>query len=329
MKTLNICASIAFIVSLIPSLTLVPARADEEPQPGKNVATAANIPESDAQPGADSPSRLLVTPTRTIGTHEWHTDYSAAYRQAREERKMLLLFFRDEAQPRIADIFERDVLAGDELREPLEKVVRVVLPLDAVHPFSDPEKPATKILDHSSFQYMYRQQGIAMIDLTDPDSELNGHVVSAHAFSPGRHYTARAMKIVLGLPRGTVTQRALIYAVRLYPYPPVSTTDGKCHSFLCQQARQSSQLMANYGSVGHHDWGTRQGEIAAATGRSAMEVAAMSANPRLINAALEVVDQWAGSPAHWGIMSTPAAIFGYDLVHDAAGNWWGTGVFAN
>jgi hypothetical protein len=327
MKTLKICAPLALAISLVPSLTLAPARADEQPEQGKKVA--ATIPEADLPPDAELQARLLAAPMRKIGAHDWHTDYSAAYRQAREERKMLLLFFRDEAQPRIADIFERDILAGDELRDPLEKVVRVVLPLDALHPFSDPEKPATKILDHSSFQYMYRQQGIAMIDLTDPDSELNGHVVSAHAFSPGRHYTARAMKIVLGLPRGTVTQRALIYAVRLYPYPPVSTTEGKCHSFLCQQARQSSQLMANYGSVGHHDWGTRQGEIAAATGRSAMEVAAMSANARLINAALEVVDQWAGSPAHWGIMSAPAAIFGYDLVHDAAGNWWGTGVFAN
>ena len=32
--------------------------------------------------------------------------------------------------------------------------------------------------------------------------------------------------------------------------------------------------MATYGSVGHHDWGTRYGEIATQTGRSAMEVAA-------------------------------------------------------
>jgi hypothetical protein len=49
----------------------------------------------------------------------------------------------------------------------------------------------------------------------------------------------------------------------------------------------------------------------------------------LIDAAIQVVDQWYGSPAHWGIMSAPAAIFGYDLVRDSAGNWWGTGLFAN
>ncbi len=326
MTSLKYRAPFALILSLVPSLVLAPARAADEPEA---IAAAADIPEAGAVPDAESLPRLVTPPPRQIGALDWHADYSAAYRQARDERKMLLLFFRDQANPRLADFYEHDVLAADELREALEKVVRVVLPLDALHPFSDPEQPPAKILDHSSFKYMYGQQGIAMIDLTDPDSELHGHVVSAHPFSPGRHYTARGTKIVLGLPRGTVTQRALIYAVRLHPYAPISTTDGKCHGYMCRQARQSSQLMANYGSVGHHDWGTRYGEIAATTGKSAMEVAAMSANPRLINAALEVVDQWYGSPAHWQIMSTPASIFGYDLVHDAAGHWWGTGVFAN
>jgi hypothetical protein len=327
MTLLKNCALFALTLSLISSFTH--AVADEQPEPAVTAGTAATIPETGSLPEQESPSQFAAAPARRIGSLDWHTDYTAAYRQGRDERKMLLLFFRDEASPRIADIYEQDVLAADELREALEKVVRVVLPLDAINPLCDPEAPPTKILNHSSFKYMYGQQGIAMIDLTDPESELNGHVVSAHAFSPGRHYTARAMKIVLDLPRGSVTQRALIYAVRLHPYPPISTTDGKCHGYMCQQAQQSSKLMAAYGSVGHHDWGTRYGEIAAATGRSAMEVAAMSANPRLINAALEVVDQWYGSPAHWQIMSTPAAIFGYDLVHDAAGNWWGTGVFAN
>jgi hypothetical protein len=270
----------------------------------------------------------LTTGERNIGGLEWQTDYSSAYRQAREEQKMLLIFFRDEASPRIADIYERDVLSADELKAHLANVVRVVLPTDAIRPFRIPEKPDLKVLEHSSFKYMYGRQGIAMIDLTDPDSELHGLVVSAHPFTPGKHYTVRATKIVLGLPRGTVTQRALIYAVRLHPAAPVSTTEGQCHGYLCKLARHSSHLMMTYGSVGHHDWGTRYNDIAVATGKSAMEVAAMSGNRSLIDAALELVDQWYGSPAHWQIMSSPASIFGYDLVHDSAGNWWGTGLFA-
>ena len=207
MKLLNNRALRALTLSLVSSLAFAAARADDEREPSKTVSTVASIPEAATLPDSESPARLATSPSRKIGTLDWHTDYSAAYRQARDERKMLLLFFRDDANPRIADFYEHDVLAADELREALEKVVRVVLPVDALHPFSDPEKPATKILGHSSFAYMYGQQGIAMIDLTDPDSELHGHVVSTHAFTSGRHYTARSTKIVLELPRGTVNSR--------------------------------------------------------------------------------------------------------------------------
>ena len=321
----------ALAFSLIFALPM--ARANEDaPDDSEELVMAApdaDFTETGAIPDREMLSRWLSRDRRKIGELEWHTNYAEAYRQAREERKMLLIFFRNEARPRVADFYERDILTNAELREPLAKVVRVVLPLDAVRPFQVPEIPDLKMLDHSSFKYMYGRQGIAMIDLTDPDSELHGHVVSAHPFTQGLHYTVRGTKLVLNLPKGSVTQRALIYAVRLHPAAPVSTTDGTCHSYLCKQARNSSSLMMAYGSVGHHDWGTRYSNIAATTGKSAMEVAAMAGNTSLIEAATQLVDQWYGSPAHWQIMSAPASIFGYDLVHDSAGNWWGTGLFAN
>ena len=52
-----------------------------------------------------------------IGALDWHTDYSAAYRQAQDERRMLFVVFRDEANSRIADIYERDVLSNREMRK--------------------------------------------------------------------------------------------------------------------------------------------------------------------------------------------------------------------
>lgn len=294
-------------------------------------AEASDVELTKFEASPDSAAVPLEIPAemRTIGKLDWHVDYAAAYREAQTERKMLFIFFRDEAHPRIADFYEHDVLANHELVEPLKAVVRVVVPLTAVRPSRDPEIPDRTLLSHDSFKYLYGRQGIAMIDLSHPDSDLHGQVVSAHPFTAGLFYTVRGTKIVLRLPRGSVTQRALIYAIRLHPAAPVSTTDGKCHNYLCKAARDSSQLMANYGSVGHHDWGTRQGDIAAQTGRMAMEVAAMSGNQSLIGAAIELVDQWYGSPSHWGILSTPAVFFGYDLVRDASGNWWGTGIVAN
>ena len=326
MKLLKKCAPFAAIVSLAlaahGSSAETEARSVSAATPAGELTDAGNVPEG-------SQLGLPIPGDRTIGELTWHTDYASAYRRAREAKKMLFIFFRDEEHPRIADIYENDVLAREELREPLSDFVRVVIPLDARRPFRAPELLDLPLLTHHSFRYMYGRQGIAVVDLTDPDSDLWGQVVSAHPFTPGLHYTARGTKIVLGLPRGTVTQRALIYAVRLHPAAPISTTDGKCNSYLCRMARQSSQLMALYGSVGHHDWGTRHNEIAASTGKMAMEVAAMSGNRSLIGAAIELVDQWYGSPAHWQIMSMPADIFGYDLFHDTNGNWWGTGLFAN
>jgi hypothetical protein len=317
-------------IALLLALTPFDVRADDERPDPPDLAIAipnVHVPETllrDAEEAAKAPMR-------SIGELEWHTSYTAAFKQAREEKKQLFLLFRDEQSSensRIVDIYENEVLASPDLVEPLSEVVRVVLPLDAKRPFRIPELLDLTLMSHASFKYMYDRQGIAVIDLTDPESELHGHVVSAHPFTPGKHYTVRSTKIVLGLPTGTVTQRALIYAVRLHPAAPISTTDGKCHGYLCTQARNSSKLMATYESVGHHDWWVRYGEIATNTGKSAQEVAAMGGNVHLIDAAVFVVDQWYGSPAHWGIMSAPASIFGYDLVRAPSGNWYGTGIFA-
>lgn len=325
MMSLKYCALSATVVFAFCAL----ARAESELPESAESDPQTELADVGAAPDGSSLLDSFPANRRLIGELDWHTDYTSAYRQAQTEGKMLLVLFRDEEHSRIADIYEKDVLASPELRESLSGVVRVAIPLTAPRPFRIPELPGLPLISHSSFKFMYGRQGIAVLDLVSRDSEHYGQVVSAHPFSAGRHYTTRSTKIVLGLPQGTVTQRALIYAVRLHPAAPISTTDGKCHGYLCKKARESSHLMAMYGSVGHHDWGTRSGDIAFNTGRSAQEVAAMSGNQSLIEAAQEVVNQWYGSPTHWGIMSAPAAIFGYDLVRDSAGNWWGTGLFAN
>lgn len=313
------CGLVLGIAAVPPSLF-----ADE----GNAAASLDPKSQSESAPG-DSIPAAEIDIERTIGNLSWHTSYSAAYREARDQRKMLFLLFRDNAKPRVADAYETSVLAHKDLEKTLSGVVRVVLPLDARRPIRVPERLDLTLLGDSAFKYMYGRQGIAMIDLTDPESPHFGQVVSAHPFTPGLHYTARGTRIVLNLPKGTVTQRALVYAVLMHPAPPIGTTDGKCHGYLCEMARHHSGLMASYGSVGHHDWGTRQSQIAAKTGRSAQEVAAMSGNPNLIDAATEVVNQWYGSPAHWSIMSTPSAIYGYDFVRAPNGGWYGTGIFAN
>src|SRR6516165_9586579 len=108
----------SFLLALPLPLTRAEEKADAVPL---NPTPLVEFPEAEAIPDAAALSRILSPEVRKIGGLDWHIDYSEAYRQARDEKKMLLLFFRDEASPRIADIYERDVLASDELKDPLSK----------------------------------------------------------------------------------------------------------------------------------------------------------------------------------------------------------------
>lgn len=272
-----------------------------------------------------APVAKVAAPMRKIGQLDWHTDYVAAYDAARTARKMLFIVFRDERQKEQANAFERNVLASPSIANWLNTAVRVTLPLNVAQPAVAGKKPV-RLIDHTSFQYMYGQPGVAVIDLTDKKSPHYGNVVSAHPVNEGE-LSVDGVRVVLGLPKATVTQRALTFAV-LMNAAPISTTGGQCHGALCEAARRGSELMAQYGSVGHHEWGERSNQVSAQTGRGASEVAAMGFGS-LQAVAAQCVSAWQGSSAHWSIMSTPATLYGYDLVQAGNGSWYGTGVFAN
>jgi hypothetical protein len=209
MKLLLKCALIASTLFLVLADRPLPA----DPALPDLPALTPDAEVSEVEPVPDSPALPEPAPFegRTIGNLFWHTNYSAAYREAREARNTLFVFFRDDLHPRIADLYEHDILAHADAHDTLSKVVRVVVPLDTLCPTCNEDETALRMLAHQSFKYMYGRQGIAVIDLTNPESELFGQVISAHPFTPGRYYTVHGTKTVLGLPLGTVTQRALIY----------------------------------------------------------------------------------------------------------------------
>lgn len=339
---LSVCLAVPFGLfaedSLTPAAASKPAdskaagsdAASKDAAPAE-AATSKNTPQNDLPNETSGETKPVAEPVRqrTLGGLHWHIDYAPAYQQARQERKWLFLFFRDDRDPRTADGYERNVLSLPENQPWLKNVVRAVLPIHVQRPADAKQPKSGKLLDHGAFSYMYGRMGIVMIDLLDAKSPHYGQVVSAHPFTNGQHYTVKSTQVVLGLPRGSVTQRALVYAVRMHPQQPASAF-GTAHPFLMEQARRSSQLMAQSESVGHHDWGTRSSEISAVTGRSPSEVAASGfGGGSLIDAAFECVNSWQGSPTHWGMMTAPSAIFGYDMVRSASGTWYGTGIFAN
>ena len=296
---------------------------------------------------------------RRIGELDWHTDYPAAYRAAEQAGQQLLILFLEPAAMENSP-FLVGVLARPELKADLTKVTRVILSTHAVLPSTQlaekspsPDRPQTegtiptqpaaggvqqaagqaavrpqRLLNHVSFAFLYGQSGLAVLDLADKKAPTFGRVISAHPFSGRVAYGWSQVQTILHLPRGTVTQRAMIFALREQPERPQSVY-GQFHPYLGEQALASSQLMAQYGSVGHHDWGTRSANIMAVTGSSPFEVAAVSFGaPQLIDAAFEIVQNWKGSGAHWGGIASPSRVYGYDMA-PAGGVWYGTGLFAN
>lgn len=267
--------------------------------------------------------------TRQIGELAWHTDYSAAYRQARTEHKQLLMFFRDEMDLLTAGKLEQEVLSKTELKEPLNHFVRLVLPTTTLAPLpkdAKPEEKPVRLLEYTAFSHMHNHAGLAILDLVDEKDHLFGKVVSAHPFSSNTLGSTGSVRVMLELPRGTITQRTLTYVLRTHPEQPVSAW-GKGDFILYEQCRIAAQLMANYNSVGHHDWGNRSAFVGSQFGSSPMEVASIGGGSTLFEAAQSAVNVWRGSGVHWGMMITPNRFFGYDMVQAPNGTWYANGIF--
>ncbi len=137
-----------------------------------------------------------------IGELSWHTDYTTAYRQAAAEHKLLFLYFRDPAQPRVVSAFENKVLSDQELHDSLKQYVRVVLPVDVSLATMSEDEPVQPLLDHVAFKHMEHRQGIAVMDLMDDETGQYGRLISAHPFTPGKYYSRRALQVVMDCPAG-------------------------------------------------------------------------------------------------------------------------------
>ncbi len=241
----------------------------------------------------------------------WHDDYFTAYRDAERQQKQLFIFFRDERDSAAADSYELTVLTDDSLQESLRKMVLAVIPVDVSIPESD-----ERLLDYDAFQHQQHRQGIAVVDLVESGSDLHGKVVSAHPFTRGRHLTAASTKIVLDLPRGTITQRSLIYAARINPYRPAGA-QGEAAPELLDFAQRHCGTMCSWNSMHHSSYGGM--EIVANNGAGAT----------IVDTAKSFIRMWQGSPAHWGILSGGHAKFGLDMKRSPSGHWYATGVFGN
>ncbi|HWC91011.1 MAG TPA: hypothetical protein VG433_15185, partial [Pirellulales bacterium] len=132
-----------------------------------------------------------------------------------------------------------------------------------------------------------------------------------------------------GLPPGTLTQRTLVFAVRIHPERPASTV-GQLLPVLAEEAKTHSNYQAAIQVQGHHHWDARFQRLSTVlpAGLQGREVCAESwPNERLVDAAVDCVDCWRQSSGHWSAVSARHPVFGYDMRRGANGIWYATGVF--
>jgi hypothetical protein len=260
---------------------------------------------------------------------EWHTDYAAAHAKAKREEKMLLVNFVPASDGAEQRQLEAAIEKDRALQRGLRSMVLVRLPRDYESSAIDDKG---RLVDHSAFRHLRGGAGIAIIDLKNPGTPHYGNVVTALPFARGKYYRWRTshLTVALGLPPGTITQRTMIWAVRIHPESPASTT-GACHGALTEAARKHSEYQARIQVQGHQRWESRYHQVrSGADANEASEVVAESwPNQDLIDSCIDCVASWRHSPGHWRAVRGRHRLFGYDIRRGRNGIWYGTGIFAN
>jgi hypothetical protein len=257
---------------------------------------------------------------------QWQDDYTEATRQAVSARKMLCIYFHDPKQGSIHAAFQQRSLADAVLEPFVERYVWVKAPTHATITL---DGTPTRILSHAAFREMHQQPGIAIVDYHTADRGIYGRVVSAFAFPRGTYYGPRALTVILDLPSGTLTQRTMVYAVRMHPESPASAR-GTMSRTLASEAQSHSSHQASIGVQGHHNWDSRFHRINGKLGGlTSQEVVAESwPNENLVEACVDCVHSWRQSPGHWSAVRGRHRMFGYDIKRGSNGIWYATGLFA-
>ena len=239
---------------------------------------------------------LVFLTCTALGPAEVHTDYYEAYRKARDTKSFLLIDFGsgfDFSQ------VPPQQLAGHVLcRIPAGYTIEV-------------GGARTRLLDRSAFWALEGRPGLAVVDLRN--REHFGRTVSV---LPQRHVTPFKVAAVLGLPAGTLTQRTLVWAFRIHPERPQSVYGTACPYLMAHCQRHCGVQCASNDQ--HH--------AAGHPGSTEIVAESWPWNRNVVDAAIDIVQSWRGSPGHWGAASRPWARYGYDMQTNGQ-KWYATGVF--
>jgi len=293
---------------------------------------------------------------------DWETDYRQAIRTAKDSAKNLLIYFYAEVDsPKLLNLteerfvqsgnkeirqvaylnipsmqkplniaaacreFENGPLVDNEIAEKLNDFVLLKLPIDATITEDGEDRP---LLEEPIFAEMQNLPGLAILDFQHTDEPHYEDVVSTIPFLRAKPVTKEQMLTLFDLPSGTLTQRTLIYAVRIHPENPLSTM-GEPHPAVVKGATEHSEYQAKTGILGHQNFGVRASRVVQEVGvEGASEVCAQSwSDEGLLEGAIGCVRAWRSSPGHWKLVRTPHEFYGYDMVRGRNNTWYATGLF--
>ena len=279
----------------------------------------------DLDPNATDP---IVTPTRErlIGARKWHEDYLAAYQEATDQRKPLLMVFTDPAEPDSSASMTSS-FADTQTGALLDGFVRVTMPINTAAPSQTPGDFPTLLLEHRSFRHLGVRAGIAIVDLSDPDSGNYARVVSALAAPEGGRYSRDALRSLLELPTGTISQRTLLLTLRS-SLPDSVFSRGTFSAELNSLANRNSRFMAHYEQVGAYEASERTTAVVQRFGADAkLRELFFASEPgaTLQDASEQAVQSWLKSEQDFTGLSNNGTGFGIELFQSpSSGRWFAT-----
>lgn len=263
-----------------------------------------------------------------VGQPTWQDSYSKATDKAMAEKKDLVICFHERG--------ELDEAFNDpEVKKKLENFVCLKLSVD--HKIDD-----KRLLDYDALEDMNGKPGLCVISYHDKKLPTFATAISCHPLTPSRYrwapsYGAKQIAITLDLPaHATLSQRSMIYAIRVHPEAPQSVFS-TCHPAFLEHARQHSLRQAGAQRQHHADLGgvmsTLRGRVERGFG-GAQEVVAESwgrfvGGENVLEASFSCIDAWRGSPGHWGAVAGRHTYFGYDIARGSNGTWYATGIFGH
>ncbi len=307
---------------------------------GSAWATAARAAEGEADAAAEgqaatsdaeaaaAPAAKAAPEMVSVAGVDWYADYYSAYRAAADGGHFLLINIVPTRGGGAQQSAEQYIARSPRLQEQLSHVVRLRVPDDATISVDGQQR---RLLSFGSFGELHGGSGFVLIDLANKDQPYYGHTVSVLPYAGGKyyHFQPSYLSTILSIPAGTLTQRTMIWAVRIHPEAPQSTS-GTHHPVLADGAMQQASYQANIGEQGHQNFDSRFHSLSAAAGGAVSEVCAESwPGQNMIDSCLDCVSSWRHSSGHWRGVSGRHRAFGYDIRRGRNGIWYGTGIFAD